>query len=130
MSFAEYLDDMQVLAWPCTYRYMYNARHCAAVLPLLANVIGNKSACWKFFQSYNLSHNSVQHTFLLVFKLNIKLYLQLLDFEYQSPDPGDEEILRIFDMVLLNDDFPLEQKVAFSRRRVEYLEEFGSNVGR
>ncbi|XP_064621986.1 pre-mRNA-processing factor 39-like [Lineus longissimus] len=62
-------------------------------------------------------------------KMNIKLYLQLLDFEYQSPDPGDEEILRIFDMVLLNDDFPLEQKIAFSRRRVEYLEEFGCKVG-
>ncbi|XP_074663004.1 pre-mRNA-processing factor 39-like isoform X2 [Tubulanus polymorphus] len=61
-------------------------------------------------------------------KLNHNLHLLLLDIEYHSEDRTDHAMMEIFDMVLQNEEFPLEFRLQFSRRKLEYLEDFGSDV--
>ncbi|XP_072887363.1 pre-mRNA-processing factor 39-like [Hemitrygon akajei] len=61
-------------------------------------------------------------------KDNVKLYLNLLELEFSCDVRANESnILGCFDQVLAGS-LPLEIKIVFSQRRVEFLEDFGSSV--
>uniref|UniRef100_A0A667ZHJ7 Pre-mRNA-processing factor 39 n=1 Tax=Myripristis murdjan TaxID=586833 RepID=A0A667ZHJ7_9TELE len=57
-----------------------------------------------------------------------KLYLNLLELEYSGDVQQNEaEILACFDRAL-NSSLPLESRLLFSQRKVEFLEDFGSDI--
>ncbi|XP_035473596.1 pre-mRNA-processing factor 39 isoform X1 [Scophthalmus maximus] len=57
-----------------------------------------------------------------------KLYLNLLELEYSGDVTQNEaEILACFDRAL-NSQMPLESRLLFSQRKVEFLEDFGSDI--
>ncbi|KAL7888282.1 hypothetical protein AOLI_G00032560 [Acnodon oligacanthus] len=59
---------------------------------------------------------------------NPKLYLNLLELEYSGDVQQNEaEILACFDRAL-NSPMPLDSRVTFSQRKVEFLEDFGSDI--
>ncbi|XP_078284321.1 pre-mRNA-processing factor 39-like [Rhinoraja longicauda] len=61
-------------------------------------------------------------------KENVKLYLNLLELEFSCDVRVNESnILTCFEQVLLSS-LPLEIKIVFSQRRVEFLEDFGCSV--
>ncbi|XP_078063592.1 pre-mRNA-processing factor 39-like isoform X2 [Mustelus asterias] len=61
-------------------------------------------------------------------KENTKLYLNLLELEFSGDIRINESnILGCFEQVLASS-LPLETKIVFSQRRVEFLEDFGCNV--
>ncbi|XP_072345519.1 uncharacterized protein [Scyliorhinus torazame] len=61
-------------------------------------------------------------------KENTKLYLNLLELEFSGDIRVNEgNILGCFERVLTSS-LPLETKIVFSQRRVEFLEDFGYNV--
>ncbi|CAL8394432.1 unnamed protein product [Arctogadus glacialis] len=57
-----------------------------------------------------------------------RLYLNLLELEYSGDVQENEgEILACFDKAL-NSSLPLESRLLFSQRKVEFLEDFGSDI--
>ncbi|XP_077056177.1 pre-mRNA-processing factor 39 isoform X2 [Siphateles boraxobius] len=59
---------------------------------------------------------------------NPKLYLNLLELEYSGDVQQNElEIIACFDRAL-SSSMPLESRVTFSQRKVEFLEDFGSDI--
>ncbi|XP_048455571.1 pre-mRNA-processing factor 39 isoform X2 [Rhincodon typus] len=59
-----------------------------------------------------------------------KLYLNLLELEYNSDlKLNEENILNAFDKAI-SSSMAIETRIAFSQRKVEFLEDFGSNVKR
>ncbi|XP_050994711.1 pre-mRNA-processing factor 39 [Labeo rohita] len=59
---------------------------------------------------------------------NPKLYLNLLELEYSGDVQQNEaEIIACFDRAL-SSTMPLDQRVTFSQRKVEFLEDFGSDI--
>ncbi|XP_072539802.1 pre-mRNA-processing factor 39 isoform X2 [Salminus brasiliensis] len=57
-----------------------------------------------------------------------KLYLNLLELEYSGDVQQNEaEILACFDRAI-NSPMPLESRVTFSQRKVDFLEDFGSDI--
>ena len=69
------------------------------------------------------------HIVVCVLQSNHKLHLQLIDLEYQKSSLDLEAMATLFSRAI---DGPLatEHRVAFSQRRLEFLEDFGSNVMR
>lgn len=59
---------------------------------------------------------------------NPKLYLQLLDLEFQTDFQNEASVLALFERVLNNKNISYDTKVLFSQRKLEYLEDFGSDV--
>jgi len=59
---------------------------------------------------------------------NAKLLLQLLDLEYQQPRVNEDSVLSVFDKAIENTELSAEHRIAFSQRKLEFLEDFGSNV--
>ncbi|XP_078590957.1 pre-mRNA-processing factor 39-like isoform X5 [Branchiostoma floridae x Branchiostoma japonicum] len=63
-------------------------------------------------------------------KENAKLYLQLLDLEFQQGvRPDEDRVLQCFDLAMASQ-LSADAKLTFSQRKVEFLEDFGSNVER
>lgn len=57
-----------------------------------------------------------------------RLYLNLLELEYSGDVSQNEaEILACFDRALKSP-MPLESRLLFSQRRVDFLEDFGSDI--
>lgn len=57
-----------------------------------------------------------------------KLYLNLLELEYSGDvQQNQAEILACFDRAL-SSSLPLESRLTFSQRKVEFLEDFGSEI--
>lgn len=70
------------------------------------------------------------HFLCLFFSLqtNPKLYLNLLELEFSGDlQQNEAEIIACFDRAL-NSPMPLESRVTFSQRKVEFLEDFGSDI--
>uniref|UniRef100_A0A6P7FHV5 Pre-mRNA-processing factor 39 n=1 Tax=Diabrotica virgifera virgifera TaxID=50390 RepID=A0A6P7FHV5_DIAVI len=59
---------------------------------------------------------------------NPRLYLQLVDVTLQKGDPTEKNITEILNMFLDKDGVDAEQKMLFAQRKLEYLEDFGSNL--
>ena len=62
-------------------------------------------------------------------QLNIKLHLQLIDLEYQQKRINEDTLLQIFDDAIKSE-LAIEHRVAFSQRKLEFLEDLGSEVAR
>ncbi|XP_061099520.1 pre-mRNA-processing factor 39-like [Conger conger] len=61
-------------------------------------------------------------------KMSPKLYLNLLELEYSGDvKQNEKQILSCFDRAL-NSPLPLESRLAFSQRKVEFLEDFGCDI--
>uniref|UniRef100_A0A8C9S5P2 Pre-mRNA-processing factor 39 n=1 Tax=Scleropages formosus TaxID=113540 RepID=A0A8C9S5P2_SCLFO len=61
-------------------------------------------------------------------KMSPRLYLNLLELEYSGDvKQNEEDILACFDRALTSP-LPLESRLTFSQRKVEFLEDFGSDV--
>lgn len=58
---------------------------------------------------------------------NPRLYLQLIDMGLQVNPLDENNIIFIIDQFLSRDTDP-EQKVLFAQRKVEFLEDFGSDI--
>lgn len=59
---------------------------------------------------------------------NPKLYLNLLELEYSGDVTQNEaEILVCFDRAV-NSGMPIESRLLFCQRKVEFLEDFGSDI--
>lgn len=65
--------------------------------------------------------------FYLLQQSNEKVFLQLLDIEYQSQPIVEDRVLEVFSK-LLKSDVSLEFKVTVSQRRMEFLEDFGTCI--
>lgn len=81
-----------------------------------------------------ITHNTEKAKKVLIEALekdekNHKLYLQLIDLEYQKENMDENVILETIDLALKSN-LALEHKVALSRRKLEFLEDFGSQVTR
>lgn len=66
--------------------------------------------------------------YLVTLQTSPKLYLNLLELEYSGDVSQNEaEILACFDRAL-NSSMPIESRLLFSQRKVEFLEDFGSDI--
>ncbi|XP_072391005.1 pre-mRNA-processing factor 39-like isoform X1 [Diabrotica undecimpunctata] len=59
---------------------------------------------------------------------NPRLYLQLVDLTLHKGDATENDIIEILNMFLDKDNIDGEQKMLFAQRKLEYLEDFGSNL--
>lgn len=59
---------------------------------------------------------------------NPRLYLQLIDLTLQKEDVSEEDILPHIDAFLEKEGIDTDQKVLFAQRKLEFLEDFGSNI--
>ncbi|XP_045164051.2 pre-mRNA-processing factor 39-like [Mercenaria mercenaria] len=59
---------------------------------------------------------------------NEKLYIQLLDIEYQKHPVDVNSALDIFSKALENEELSVHTKIKMSQRRLEFLEDFGSSI--
>ncbi len=64
---------------------------------------------------------------LFVFQGNVKLYLQLIDLACQSTTMDETKLLVLFSEAI-DSPLALEHRVAFSQRKLQFLEDFGSSV--
>lgn len=61
---------------------------------------------------------------------NTKLYLNLLEMEYSGDlKQNEENILSCFDKAV-NGELSIKMRITFSQRKVEFLEDFGSDVNK
>lgn len=68
------------------------------------------------------------HFPLWLLQTSPKLYLNLLELEYSGDVTENEaEILACFDRALKSP-MPLESRLLFCQRKVEFLEDFGSDI--
>ena len=65
---------------------------------------------------------------IVSFQTNHKLLLQMIDIEFESDSCREEKVLELFDQVLRNEDLSAESKIVFSRRRLEFMEDFSSDI--
>ena len=62
-----------------------------------------------------------------VLQENKRLYLQLLDLEITLPETNEDKVEEVFELVK-NSSLSEEIKEGFSQRRLEFLEDFSSNI--
>jgi hypothetical protein len=60
---------------------------------------------------------------------NERLFLQMLDVEYQAHPVDEEKVMMVFQTILASD-LSIEFKVKISQRRMEFLEDFGTCIKR
>lgn len=59
---------------------------------------------------------------------NPRLYLQLIDLTLQKDDVTENVIVELIDQFLEKESADADQKVLFAQRKLEYLEDFGSDI--
>jgi len=59
---------------------------------------------------------------------NEKLYIQLLDMEYQKHPVDVASTLAIFSQAVSCKKLAIHTKIKMSQRRLEFLEDFGSSI--
>ena len=59
---------------------------------------------------------------------NAKIFMQLLDVELHIHPLNAENVIKIFDAAIATKAMPSRQKLLFSQRKIEFLEDFGPNV--
>ncbi|XP_075531237.1 pre-mRNA processing factor 39 isoform X1 [Dermacentor variabilis] len=59
---------------------------------------------------------------------NTRLYMQLADLGYQQCPPDEALVLEAFDLAIGNTQLPAADKLVFLQRKLEFLEDFGSDV--
>lgn len=59
---------------------------------------------------------------------NAKIYMQLLDIELHAQPLCAEKVLKIFDAAIQTKAMKVKQKLLFSQRKIEFLEDFGKSI--
>ncbi|KRT80607.1 hypothetical protein AMK59_5862 [Oryctes borbonicus] len=59
---------------------------------------------------------------------NSRIYLQLIDMTMQKDGGCEKEVVRIIDAFLEKESIDIEQKILFAQRKLEFLEDFGSDI--
>lgn len=59
---------------------------------------------------------------------NARVVLQMIDLALQRPTVDEKEVVQIMDDFLARDNIELDQKVLFTQRKVEFLEDFGHSA--
>ena len=59
---------------------------------------------------------------------NAKIFMQLLDVELHIHPLNAENVVKILDAAINTKAMPSRQKLLFSQRKIEFLEDFGPNV--
>ncbi|KAK3598661.1 hypothetical protein CHS0354_020419 [Potamilus streckersoni] len=59
---------------------------------------------------------------------NERLYIQLLDLEYQCQPVSVLRALEVFNRMINSENFSPQTKIKMSQRRLEFLEDFGTNI--
>lgn len=59
---------------------------------------------------------------------NTRIVLQMIDLALQRKIVDEKEVVRIMDEFLARDNIDIDQKVLFTQRKVEFLEDFGSSA--
>lgn len=59
---------------------------------------------------------------------NQRLYLQLIDLTLQKESDYEEEVIGHIDAFLEKEAADVDQKVLFAQRKLEFLEDFGSDI--
>ncbi len=59
---------------------------------------------------------------------NAKIFMQLLDIELHAKPMVADNVLKIFDTAIGTKGMPSRQKLLFSQRKVEFLEDFGTSI--
>lgn len=59
---------------------------------------------------------------------NQRLYLQLIDLTLQKQKDYEDEVLSYIDAFLEKEAADVDQKVLFAQRKLEFLEDFGSDI--
>ena len=60
---------------------------------------------------------------------NAKVYLQLLDIELHQRPLNPPTVISLFDKAIATKSMPGRQKLLFSQRKIEFLEDFGDSIG-
>ena len=63
-----------------------------------------------------------------ILQSNEKLYIQLLDMEYQKHPVNVDSALEIFAKAMSSEEVSVNTKIKMSQRRLEFLEDFGSSI--
>lgn len=81
-------------------------------------------------QCNRLTSSDFIPVFFFFVQENTKLYLNLLEMEYCGDlTQNEENILSCFDKAV-NGSLSIKMRVTFSQRKVEFLEDFGSDVNK
>lgn len=59
---------------------------------------------------------------------NAKIYMQLLDIELHQKPFVSDNVIKILDMAIACNGMPARQKLIFSQRKIEFLEDFGKKI--
>ena len=59
---------------------------------------------------------------------NCKLYMQLFDIEVHADPITVENVIKLLDKAIKTEEMPIRQKILFSQRKIEFLEDFGQSV--
>lgn len=59
---------------------------------------------------------------------NTRIVLQMIDLALQRQMVDEQEVIKIMDEFLARDNIDVDQKVLFTQRKVEFLEDFGSSA--
>ena len=78
---------------------------------------------------YHICQRLLTNPACLLFQDNHKLYLQLIDVEYGKSKVSEAVMAELFDRCIRSE-LELEHRVAFSQRKLEFLEDFGSSADR
>uniref|UniRef100_A0A1B6HCR9 Uncharacterized protein n=1 Tax=Homalodisca liturata TaxID=320908 RepID=A0A1B6HCR9_9HEMI len=83
--------------------------------------------CWKILNDIDRAVSILKKA-LEKDKENPRLYLQLIDMALQRTPVDESEVIGVIDIYLARENAELEQRVMFAQRKIEFLEDFGSNV--
>lgn len=111
---------------------------CCALFEHYINSCKNKLSASYHAIKYSRFQHKVMKNYekaLEILKTNIvkdstnpRLYLQYIDLALQKDDVTEKDIVEIFDSFLEKENVDIDQKVLFAQRKLEYLEDFGSDI--
>lgn len=70
----------------------------------------------------------ILNSILKIDEKNAKIHMQLLDIEMNAKPFDAENVIKVFDTSIATKGMPARQKLLFSQRKIEFLEDFGTNT--
>lgn len=83
--------------------------------------------CFRVLKDFDKAHEILK-TAISKDQNNPRLYLQLIDLTLQKDDVTESQIIEIMDSFLEKEATDVDQKTLFAQRKLEYLEDFGSDI--
>nr|CAI5817399.1 unnamed protein product [Callosobruchus analis] len=83
--------------------------------------------CFKVMKDFDKAQEALK-TAISKDPNNPRLYLQLIDLTLQKPDMKVSDVTAVIDTFLEKDTTDADQKLLFAQRKLEYLEDFGTDI--